>query len=98
MVVVSAEIGEELNAELSKVVQQLETAIRENQESRCISPTPGLPDPTNNSIADRGMDSDQQKVYFWFAYDLDRSTMHPRFDLTGVRTHNLPIMDYISCP
>ena len=31
---VVAEIGEELNAELNKVVQQLETAIRENQESR----------------------------------------------------------------
>ena len=26
--------------------------------------------------------------YFWFKYDLDRSTIHLQFDLTGVRTHD----------
>ena len=34
-------------------------------------------------------------LYFLFKYDLDnsRSTTNPKFDLTGVRTHDLQIMD-----
>ena len=32
-------------------------------------------------------------TFFWkgggFKYNLDKSTMHPKFDLTGVRTHDL---------
>ena len=35
--------------------------------------------------------------YFWFKYDLDRSTTHPKFDPTGVRTHDLQIKMYILC-
>ena len=27
-------------------------------------------------------------LIFWFMYDLDRSTMHPKFNLIRVRTHN----------
>ena len=27
--------------------------------------------------------------YIWFKYDLDICTMHPKFDLDGVRTHDL---------
>ena len=30
-------------------------------------------------------------LYFWFKYDLGRCTMHPKFDPTGVRTHDLQI-------
>ena len=29
--------------------------------------------------------------YFWFKYDLDRSTTHPEYDPTGVWTHDLHI-------
>ena len=31
--------------------------------------------------------------YFSFTYDLDRCTMHPKFDPTRVRNHDLQIMD-----
>ena len=36
---------------------------------------------------------------FWFKYGLDRTTTHPKFDLTGVRTRDLQIMTvgYFSC-
>ena len=30
--------------------------------------------------------------YFWIKDDLDRSTMHTKFDPTEVRTHDLQIM------
>ena len=29
----------------------------------------------------------------WFKYSLDRSTPHPKCDPTGVRTHDLKIMN-----
>ena len=32
---------------------------------------------------------------YWFKSNLDRNTMHPKFDLTEVRTHDLQIMDSI---
>ena len=32
-------------------------------------------------------------VHFWFKYNLDRNAMHPKFDLTWVRTHDLQIMN-----
>ena len=35
-------------------------------------------------------------LYYWFKFDLDRSTMHPKFEPTGIRIHDLQIMD-ISC-
>ena len=31
-------------------------------------------------------------LFFWFKYNLDRSVMHPKFDLTRIRTHGLQIM------
>ena len=31
-------------------------------------------------------------LYFWIKYDLDRRTTHPKFDPTGVQTHDLQIM------
>ena len=33
------------------------------------------------------------QLYFWFKYDLDRGTMHPQFDQTGLRTYDLQIMN-----
>ena len=33
--------------------------------------------------------------YLRFKYDLDKSTTHPKFNLTGVWTHDLQIMDSI---
>ena len=36
-------------------------------------------------------------LYLWFKYELDRSTMHLKFDPTGVQTHDLQIMKYILC-
>ena len=30
--------------------------------------------------------------YFWFAYDLDKSTTPPKFDPTGVQTHDFQFM------
>ena len=44
--------------------------------------------------------SDGTLRYLWFKYDLDRCTMHPKFEKTGVRTHDLQIMTvlgYVSC-
>ena len=29
---------------------------------------------------------------FWIKYDLGRSTTHPKFDPTGIQTHDLQIM------
>ena len=29
------------------------------------------------------------KEYVWIKYDLDRSTTHPKLDLTGVQPHDL---------
>ena len=34
-----------------------------------------------------------RQSYFWFKYDLHRSTSHPKYNPTGVRTHDLPTMD-----
>ena len=31
-------------------------------------------------------------VYFWIQYNLDKSTTHPKFDPTGIQTHDLQIM------
>ena len=36
-------------------------------------------------------------MYFWFKYDLNRSTMHPKVNPIGVRTHDLQIMDSSFC-
>ena len=37
-------------------------------------------------------------LYYWFKYDLCKGIMHPKFDPTGVRTHDLQIMTvHISC-
>ena len=36
-------------------------------------------------------------LYFWFKYALDRSTMHPKFNPTGIRSRDLQIMKYILC-
>ena len=33
------------------------------------------------------------QVYVWFKYNLDRSTLQPKFHLTRVRTLDLQIMD-----
>ena len=32
---------------------------------------------------------------FWFKCDLDKSTTHPNFDIIGVQTHDLQIMDSV---
>ena len=32
------------------------------------------------------------EMHIWFKYDLVRSTMHPTFEPTGIRTHDLQIM------
>ena len=36
---------------------------------------------------------DYINIYLWFKYDLDRSTLHPKFESTGVRAHDLQIID-----
>ena len=45
--------------------------------------------------------NEKESLYFWFKYDLDRSTTHHKFDPAVVRTHDPLIMNheqYISCP
>ena len=34
--------------------------------------------------------------YHWFKYDFDKSTTHPKFDLTRVRAHDIQIMNRTS--